>query len=81
MSGETAAALFEDDLMAIVLRRLSVQLQTFPGDNSISVVLVDNKTGYAFQCEGARLHIRVSTNDPKLPARRIPANVELITGY
>lgn len=51
----TAAELFADDIMRIVMSRLSVRLQ--PNGNAIAVLLVDNMTGFSHLCTGEQLTI------------------------
>lgn len=52
----TAAELFADDIMKIVMARLSVRLFA-SSNNAIDVLLVDNKTGHGFRCTGQTMFI------------------------
>lgn len=58
---QSAAALFEDDLIKLVMSRVSVRLQPLNvnGNIEISVVLVDNKTNTGSLCTGTPLRLDI----------------------
>lgn len=58
---QSAAELFEDDLIKLVMKRLSVRLHPMNvnGTIEVSVILVDNKTEHAALSTGTPLRLDI----------------------